>query len=348
MKENRAFFETIDDLMKLLKVLMVVVFIFYAFSGITIVKPGEVAMIVRFGRLVGISPADQLHHAGWLFALPYPIDEIIRAPEKEILEVKINELAPLTSGEEEAKDTLDPVSEGYCISGDQNIFQVRASVKFQVVDPVRLIFHFYRDFATMSRLLNDIIVQELTRVSAGFTIDGILTESKEKLASMVRENAQKTLDRLDCGILLLTVEFAEITPPRYLEADFEQVNSAYIQRQNFISEATTKREELLPKSRADADRTVSEAYVYREKVVSDAQAHATGFLKGLSAYKSNPTQIRIDLLQETQQKVFANMHNLILFPEISKCPAAITTILENTRGTSLPVDYQELYSEEDY
>ncbi len=71
-------------------------------------------------------------------------------------------------------------------------------------------------------------------------------------------------------------------------------------------------------------------------------------MAALAAYRSNPVQVKKDKLQEARNKVFANMHNLILMPREADSQAGITTILENARGTALPVDYQELYSEEDY
>jgi membrane protease subunit HflK len=346
MKENRAFFETIDDLMKLLKVLMAVVFVLYAFSGITLVKPGEVALILRFGALVGDNTASQIHHAGWLFALPYPIDEILRVPEKEILEVPVNELAALPVEGERPADTIDPLAEGYCISGDQNIFQLKASIKFQVTDPVRAIFNFRQDFATLRELLHDIVVGQITQVSAAFEIDGILTRSKEKLASQVRANSQQRLDELQSGLQILAIEFDEIVPPVYLKSDFELVNTAYIQRKNFISQANAKREEMLPKAKAAADKKINEAYAYEATLLSEAESHAGQFLEALAAYHSNPGQVKKDKLQEARNKVFANMHNLILMPKEADSQAGITLIIENARGTALPVDYQQLYGED--
>lgn len=352
MKKSRAFFDTVDDLMVMIKVLMFLVFIAYLFSGIALIKPGEVAVIVRLGALVGTTPADQIHQAGWMFALPYPFDEVKRIPVKQIREIQILELTgrPGKSEEETAAEeealTIDALKEGYCISGDQNIFQVRASAKFQVADPVKAFFGFDRDLVTLEKLLHDVTVQELTQVSAGFAIDGILTENKEKIAAMVSENVQARLDRLNSGLNLVSLELAEVTPPPPLKGVFEEVNTAYIQRKKFISEATGRRGELIPRARASSERIVNEAHSYSQARVSEAQAEAGAFLEMAAAYKANPQQIKSDLLNKTRQNIFARIYNLVLIPEESMCPTGITTILDNARGSALPPVDLQLYNEE--
>ena len=67
--------------------------VLYAVSGMTIVKPDEVAVILRWGRLVGDTPALQEHGPGLLFSFPRPIDRVVRVPVKHVWEVGVNTLA---------------------------------------------------------------------------------------------------------------------------------------------------------------------------------------------------------------------------------------------------------------
>ncbi len=57
--------------------------------GSPIVKPDEVAVILRWGRLVGDTPALQEHGPGLLFAFPRPIDRVVRVPVKHVWEVPV-------------------------------------------------------------------------------------------------------------------------------------------------------------------------------------------------------------------------------------------------------------------
>ena len=56
-------------------------------------KPDEVAVILRWGRLVGDTPALQEHGPGLLFAFPRPIDRVVRVQVKHVWEVPVSTLA---------------------------------------------------------------------------------------------------------------------------------------------------------------------------------------------------------------------------------------------------------------
>ncbi len=61
----------------------------YVLSGITVVRSDEVAVILRWGRLVGDTPALQAHGPGLLFAFPRPVDQVMRVQVKHVWEVPV-------------------------------------------------------------------------------------------------------------------------------------------------------------------------------------------------------------------------------------------------------------------
>ena len=56
--------DILGSVTKYFLVLVAVVIIFIAFSGVRVVKSGEVALILRFGKLVGDSYEEQVHEPG--------------------------------------------------------------------------------------------------------------------------------------------------------------------------------------------------------------------------------------------------------------------------------------------
>ena len=64
---------------------MLVLVLIYLCSGITMVKPNERALILRFGRALPKSAPP-----GLLFAFPAPIDEVIMLPAKTVQEVSLD------------------------------------------------------------------------------------------------------------------------------------------------------------------------------------------------------------------------------------------------------------------
>ena len=117
--------------------------VFYALSGITIVKPDEVAVILRWGRLVGDTPALQEHGSGLLFAFPRPVDQVVRVQVKHVWEVPVNTLNSdeNTMGGFGFGKTLDPLTQGYALTGDQNVVHVKMVARYKVRDPAEWAFY---------------------------------------------------------------------------------------------------------------------------------------------------------------------------------------------------------------
>jgi membrane protease subunit HflK len=85
--------------------------VLYLLSGTTSVKPDEVAVILRWGRLVGDTSALQEHGPGLLFAFPQPVDQVVRVQVKKVSEVTVSTLmvgggAASTGEESEDEDEV--------------------------------------------------------------------------------------------------------------------------------------------------------------------------------------------------------------------------------------------------
>ena len=79
--------------------------VLYLLSGITVVRSDEVAVVLRWGHLVGETPALQQHGPGLLFAFPRPVDEVVRVQVKRVWEVPVTTLA---AGEYSAQSSAAP------------------------------------------------------------------------------------------------------------------------------------------------------------------------------------------------------------------------------------------------
>lgn len=113
----------------------------YFLSGITIVKSDEVAVILRWGRLVGETAALQTHGPGLLFALPEPIDQVVRVQVKKVSEVSVGTLIASPDDEEENdSSTLSPF-QGYAITGDHNVVQLDMVARYRVREPAEWAFY---------------------------------------------------------------------------------------------------------------------------------------------------------------------------------------------------------------
>ena len=128
-KKNAVFEDVITTVSRCFIVLVVIVVICISFSGIRFVNPGEVAIVLRFGKIVGDTPEEQIHESGILFAFPYIIDEVITVPTGTVMERVIE-----THYTEGALTTIN--NNGYVITGDNNIAFMKVSVKYTISDPI--------------------------------------------------------------------------------------------------------------------------------------------------------------------------------------------------------------------
>src|SRR5919201_4168634 len=115
----------------------------YAFSGITVVRSDEVAVILRWGKLVGPTPALQEHGPGLLFAFPRPIDRVVRVQAKHIAEETIIALDDTSSSENNTGyyATLDPLTQGYALTGDQNVIHTTVLAHYRIRDVAEWAFY---------------------------------------------------------------------------------------------------------------------------------------------------------------------------------------------------------------
>ncbi|MEM6455906.1 MAG: FtsH protease activity modulator HflK [Acidobacteriota bacterium] len=282
-------------------------FVAYLFSGVTAVKPDEVALVLRFGQVVGNSPGEQIHEAGLLWALPRPIDEVVRVPIGKVHEVEIADLWPRADQMQwsaaigEQGQAIDPEREGYCLTGDRNIVQVYLLARYSVLDPVA--------YALLQEdphaLLRNVVQAEVVRATGRESIDAVLSEERKVLGNTVRTRAQARLDAVQAGLELIAVEIADFAPPAAVIPAFVEVNTAYIQGYQTFVEAQRYRETALPKAESDRNQMLADARIYATNLMADARGDAQAFEALAAEYQKNPRVVAERLYIEGIERVFS-------------------------------------------
>ena len=84
---------SLDNGFRFLTLVAVLAALAILFSGVKVINPQEVAIIKRFGKIVGQNRAEQIHGPGLLLAFPYLIDEVVRVPVKQVQELQVTTFA---------------------------------------------------------------------------------------------------------------------------------------------------------------------------------------------------------------------------------------------------------------
>jgi membrane protease subunit HflK len=283
--------------------------VLYLLSGITVVKPDEVAVILRWGRLVGATPALQEHGPGLLFALPRPIDQVVRVQTKHVWEVPVTTLnTPLPSGagskqEERASppsntSTLDPLTQGHALTGDENVVHVNLVARYRVRDPAE--WAFYGPKA--ENILRVEVTAAMVRSLGEMGVDRVLSNGRKQLIATTTQRAQAGLDACHSGLELISLEVTRLAPPQAVAASFDAVQSAFINAQTAINEAQAFAQEAIPEAHAQAGAAVQTAQGNADADLSRAKGDAAAFLTLDRQYRANPVVVRERLYRDALDK----------------------------------------------
>jgi len=311
-------FQGLEAGLRMFRWVIVILLVLFLVSGIQKIDEGDVGLLLRLGKLDGATPGEQVKQPGLLKALPFPIDQVLKVPGRDkegdvVIDEVWKELSDVAT-----TDTIDPVLEGYCLTGDQNIVQAKVVVKYVITDPVA--YQLWTDKEDRDPVLRDVVLAALAQTVAGWEIDDVLRQQRpdpqaegvtEGLAQTVWHRAQQRLDALQdqpssrgCGMTISALEFQELHPPRHVVADFQRVQSAKITMETLRQQAKGFAAREIPKAQAEGNRMVKEATAYRETLLASANAEVSEFEKVYAEYKKNPELVWLRIYQETIERIF--------------------------------------------
>ena len=252
-KKNAVFEDIITTVSRCFIVLVVIVVVCIGLSGIKFVKPGEVAVILRFGKVVGNTQDEQIHESGILFAFPYIVDEVVTVPTGTVME-KVVETHYMNKEEE----LVNINNNQYVVTGDNKLAVMKVSVKYMVTNPVDYALK-VKDF---DQILNACASNAMIQKAASMDYLAILTSEKETFAKSVENQIQENIDACKLGVTLVGFDFLDVGVPT------ERLNTAYSNADSAISKANSAKES----ARGDADRAILDAETTAGTLISNATA----------------------------------------------------------------------------
>lgn len=282
MKRNAVFEDVLKTVSKIFVIAVIVITLFICFSGVKFVKSGNVALVLRFGKLVGKTTEQQVHGPGILFAFPYIIDEVVMVPTGSIIEQKIE--THFTNG----NMSTDYTQNGYVITGDHNIAVITASLKYTITDPVA----YALKVKDIKQIINASVSNAMVETSAYMPVDDILTSGKEQFTSNTVKASQKKLDDAGVGITVNAIELTYVAMPSEVRQTYEDVNSATVQANTILENAKQYRDTKIPAAEADANKAITDANTAHSNAVAAANSSLAEFWGVLEEYKTSSVVVR--------------------------------------------------------
>jgi membrane protease subunit HflK len=345
VSSGQALFGALAATIKLLRWLLLGLVALYLGSGITRVAPNEDALVYRLGRL-----QRQLHPPGLCFALPPPIDRVVKIPTRTQHEVFLNAWAPeetavtpvsqlpspasvaaappqipasllavmpqgnagLAATPPATGKGLHPVFDGYTLTGDANIVQARLTARYRIADPFAYAAAAQPD--ALPALIEGALLDAATAVLAQTKIDDALGSGLESLRTRVREIAQQRLDALRLGLELVAFEVNALTPPQATAAAFADVTSAQVEARTTLEQARTYRAQTMPRAESEAFRTRQQSGAEAREIVTRARGETASFLSLLAEHRTAPALVEARLRAEALEQVLPRVKTKTLLP----------------------------------
>jgi modulator of FtsH protease HflK len=313
---SRALADALSSSFAIIRVIMVVLVLLFLFSGFFTVGTQEKAVILRFGKPAGAGE-NALLGPGPHWAFPAPIDEVVRIPVGQIQRVDSTVGWYATSAAREATGDLpppaaglDPNTEGYLLTGDENIVHVRGSLLYRINEPG---LNYAFNFAASSNLVQNTFNNALLYAAAGFKVDDLLTRDVAGYRDRVRTRLSDLIVQYKLGITIDAINI-EKTPPRKLQKAFDAVVEADQRRGKILNEARSYENQTISRARAEAEQRRNAGERDRNALVKAVQAEAATFQGLLPQYKANPELFIQQRQTEVLQRVLTNAEYRVVLP----------------------------------
>lgn len=259
---------------KIVWMLVGLIILFSLLTGVTQIRPGERAVVYRFGRALEIQPRPGL----WI-GLPWGMERV----EK----VAVDQVRQVTVGyQPEYDQSQDATPPGQFLTGDNNLVTVQIVVNYNV-DPDDLVA-FVRERARIEPILEQATESALADHISGQAIDNLLLRGSGEVSQAVLAGAGKRIADYKLGIQLQSATVTHLQPPAQVKAAFDKVTQARSEMSMLVNEAEQDAERKWSDAQAEKYRQEKEADTYVFEVKKLAKAEAAAFERRLAEYQKNP------------------------------------------------------------
>lgn len=268
------------------------------FFGTYELSPGQAAIIFRLGAYQHTVSKEGLH-----FHLPSPIDthQIVKVGALRKAEFGVG-------GVQEGATSKTAIQEASMQTQDNAIVRLSFVVQYRFRDAFRSLY----SLEDPDAVLRDAAQASIREVVGRMTIEDVLSERRDDVASETARILQETMDAYDAGVKVTEVQLQEVQPPEEVRQAFDDVVAASQDANRAVNEAKGYRNELLPQARGEAAEIVAAANAYRDAKIAESQGEAERFLSIEREYRRAPEITRQRIYLETMEAVLVEAEKVVV------------------------------------
>ncbi len=258
-------------------------------TGLFRVQPNQQAIQLIFGKPYGGPVQPGLH-----YNLPSPIGHV------EVVNVQDQRKTVIgTPGAPNYNRGRGMSAENLMLTGDENIVDIGFAVLWQVNDVFKYAFA-VRNGEDTVRAASEAAMRE---VIGQANLQFALSEGRAKIEQDTKDLLQKILDEYGLGVLITQVQLQKVDPPQDVIGAFRDVQTARADKEKNINEASTYRNQVLPRAKGEAEAIIQKAEGYKATTVARAKGDAQRFTQVYQQYAKAKDITTERLYLETMENV---------------------------------------------
>lgn len=262
-------------------------------SGFFIVQEGQQGVVTSFGKF------SKTVEAGFQWRLPYPFQAHEIQPVSQLRQVEVGRSSVVAA---------TGLRDSSMLTQDENIVDIRFTVQFTIKNLKDFLFE-NRDPEQAVLLAAESAVREIVGKN---TMDSVLYEQRDAIATELVKSIQAQLDRLNAGIQIKNVNVQSVQPPEQVQAAFEDAFKANANREQLKNEAQAYANDVIPRARGDSARLREQSEGYKARVIATAEGDAQRFKSVLAEYQKAPQVTRDRLYIDAMQQVYTNVSKVMV------------------------------------
>jgi membrane protease subunit HflK len=244
----------------------------YLGSGVFVVQDGQAAVVLRLGQLQG-TVGQGVH---WRLPYPFESHETVNVGQVRSVEIGRNNVVRLAN-----------VKDASMLTHDADIVDVRFALQYQIRKPTDYLFR----SADPDQSVTQAAQAAVREIVGSRSTNDILYQDREAIRAQLTEAIQHSLDESHTGLAVTGVTIQSVQPP---------------DRERAKRDAQAYANELLPRTKAEAERMIDDAKTYSDRVVAQAEGDAERFKEVYAQYSKAPAVIRERMYLETMQQIYSN------------------------------------------
>lgn len=294
---------------QILTILIVIFVVILVFSSFYSVDKDEKAVVIQFGKF------NRIETPGLKFKLPLGIEGVYKV---KVEKVQKEEFGFKTTGVYDNKSEFyrgtGEMEEALMLTGDLKIIQIEWIVQYKISNPKNYLFKVRSPIESLRKFSKI----AMSQVAGDFFFDEIITIAKNEITNKVHDSLQKMIDEMEMGIVVSTVALINVTPPKAVEAAYNEVLQAQQEKDKIVNEAKTEYIKKVTPAEGEASKLIAEAKGYKAERINVAQGEANYFNSLYKEYIKAREITKTRMYLETMSEVLSKFKNVYVIDDKQK------------------------------